>query len=106
MCGLEDEETIADEPLIRLAYECALHLPGLAIVFARAAIASNPDRMLDNDLLLGLVRDARVDLDLEPWSDPAQTLFDWIEDRTELKRKAQAENAEIKRLASGTGRRP
>jgi hypothetical protein len=100
VCGILDEETQADEPLIRLVYDCASRYPGLAIVFARAAIASNPDRHLDNEVLLDVIRDARVDLDLEPWNDPAESLFDWIEDRTQLKEKAEAENEEVKRLSS------
>ena len=29
-------------------------------------------------MLLDIIRDARIDLDLEPWNDPAESLFDWI----------------------------
>ena len=97
--GALDEEAV-DDPLIRLVYDCASRYPALAIVFARAAIASNPDRHLENELLLDIIRDARVDLDLEPWNDPAESLFDWIEDRTQLKEKAETENKEVKRLSS------
>jgi hypothetical protein len=100
VCGIFDEETDVDEPLTRLVYDCASHYPALAIVLARAAIASNPDRDLDNAMLLDVIRDARVDLDLEPWNDPAEPLFDWIEDRTQLKEQAAAENAEVARLSS------
>ncbi len=71
----------------------------MAIVFARAAIASDPDRHLDNAVLLHVIRDARVDLDLEPGNHPAEPLFDWIEHRTELREKADVENEEIKRLS-------
>jgi hypothetical protein len=98
--GILDEETEVDEPLIRLVHDCAARYPALAIVFARAAITSNPDRYWDNQVLLDIIRDARVDLDLEPWNDPAELLFDWIEDRTQLKEKAEAENEEVKRLSS------
>ena len=98
--GVLDEETEYDESLIRLAYDCASRHPALAIVFARAAIASDPDRHLDNEMLLDVIRDARVDLDLEPWNDPAESLFDWIEHRTQLKEKVEAENEEVKRLSS------
>jgi hypothetical protein len=97
--GIQDEETKVDEPLIRLVYDFASRYPAMAIVFARAAIASNPDRELDNDLLLDIIRDARLDLDLEPWNDPAESLLDWIEDRTQRKEKAEAENEEVKRLS-------
>ena len=97
--GISDEETLEDEPLIRLVYDCAPRYPALAIVLARAAIASNPDRHLDNQVLLDLIRDARVDLDLEPGKDPAESLFDWIENRTHLKEKEEAENEKIKKLS-------
>jgi hypothetical protein len=100
VCGIFDEESEGDEPLIRLVYDCASRYPALAIVLARAAIASNPDRDLDNAMLLDVIRDARVDLDLEPWNDPAEPLFDWLEDRTQLQEKAEAENEEVKRLSS------
>lgn len=98
--GIQDEETAVDEPLIRLVYDFAARYPAMAIVFARAAIVSNPDRELDNNLLLDTIRDARLDLDLAPWNDPAESLLDWIEDRTQHKEKASAENEEVKRLSS------
>jgi len=99
VCGILDEETESDEPLIRLAYDCVSRYPALAMVFARAAIVSNPERHFDNEVLLDLIRDARVDLDLDPGSDPVESLFDWIENQTELKAKTKAENQEIKRLS-------
>ena len=74
--------------------------PALAIAFARAAIASNPDRHFDNEMLLDVIHDARVDLDLETGGDPAEALFDWIEDRTQLKEKGHAEDKEMERLTA------
>jgi hypothetical protein len=100
VCEIEDEETEMDEPLVRLAHDFAARHPALAVVFARAAIASHPDRHFDNEMLLETIRDARVDLDLEPWNDPAQALFDWIDDRGLLKEKAKAESKEIEQLAA------
>ncbi len=100
VCQIEDEETEWDEPLTRLAYDFAPRHPALAIAFARAAIASNPDRRIDNEVLLDVIGDARLDLDLEPGGDPAEALFDWIEDRTQLKEKAHAENKEMERLTA------
>jgi hypothetical protein len=82
VCQALDEESKFDEPLPRLAYDFAPRHPALAIAFARAAIASNPDRYFDNAMLLEVIGDARVDLDLESGGDPAEGLFDWIEDRT------------------------
>ena len=98
--GIQDEETEVDEPLTRLVFDCATRYPALAIVFARAAIASNLGHPLDNMMLLDVIRDARIDLDLEPSNDPAESLFDWIEGQTLLKEKTEAENKEIKQLSS------
>ena len=98
--GILDEETGMDEPLTRLVYDCATRYPALAIVFARAAIASNLGHPMDNMMLLDVIRDARIDLDLEPSNDPAESLFDWIEDQTLLKEKMESENEEIKQLSS------
>lgn len=100
VCGILDEETAYDEPLIRLSHTLRTRHPALAVVFARAAIASNPERYLDNETLLEVIRELRIDLDLEPWHDPAEALFDWIEDRSLLKRKAEAESEDVKRLSS------
>ncbi len=99
VCEVSDEEVEFDEPLTRLAYDFAPRHPALAIAFARSAIASHPDRLFDNEMLLEVIRDARVDLDLQPDGDPAEALFDWIEDRGRHKKKVQAENEEIARLA-------
>ena len=100
--GIMDEEAEIDEPLIRLVFDCATRYPALAIVFARAAIASNlmGGHPLDNLMLLDVIRDARIDLDLEPSNDPAESLLDWIEDQTSLKEKTETENEEIKQLSS------
>jgi hypothetical protein len=99
VCEVSDEEAEFDEPLTRLAYDFAPRHPALAIAFARSAIASHPDRLFDNEMLLEVIRDARVDLDLAPDGDPAEALFDWIEDRGRHKKNVQAENEEIARLA-------
>jgi hypothetical protein len=98
--GVPYEDTEGDDPLIHLAYDLAPRFPALAIVFARAAIASNPDQHLDNAMLLDVIHDTRLDLDLEPWNDPAESLFDWTEERTQRKQKTEIENEEVKRLSS------
>lgn len=100
VCGILDDETEGDDPLIRLAFDLAQHYPSLAIVFARAAIASYPDRYLENEVLLSTIRKTRVDLDLEPWNDPAESLFDWIEDRDQLRVKKDTEDKKIRQLTN------
>lgn len=98
VCGVEDEETRLDEPLVRLAYDFEKHCPALALVFARAAISSHPEHFMDNAILLDLIRELRIELDLEPWDDPAEVLSDWMDDRHSHEEKDQLENAAIKRL--------
>jgi hypothetical protein len=98
--GIPYEDDEGDDPLIRLVYDFAPRYPALALVLARAAIASNPDQHLDNTMLLDMIHDTRLDLDLEPWNDPAESLFDWIEERTQRKEKAELENEEVKQLSS------
>ncbi|HID30636.1 MAG TPA: hypothetical protein EYP19_11610, partial [Desulfobacterales bacterium] len=95
----KDAGMVADESLVSLAYHFERRYPAMAVMFARAAIASYPDNALDNSLLLDLIRGLRSDLDLDLWEDPVEELFDWIEDRTRLEKKTQTENVEIKRLS-------
>lgn len=99
LCGIAGEDIGEDDPVIRLAYDFAARFPALAIVFARAAIVGNPDRELDCLVLLDVIRDCRLDLDLEIGSDPAEELFDWIEDRSRLKTKERSENELITGLS-------
>jgi predicted ribosome quality control (RQC) complex YloA/Tae2 family protein len=49
----------------------------MSIVFGRAAIASEPNRWLDNDTLLDAVQSNRMLLDLEPLGDPIEDYLDW-----------------------------
>ena len=98
LCRKQGEEPDVDAPLIRLAHDFAPRHPALAIVFARVSIASSPERYLDNEALLDVIADARVDLDLEPAGDPAEALFDLIEERGHRDAQVRAENKEIKRL--------
>lgn len=95
LCDIAGEDAGEDEPVIRLAYDFATRFPALAIVFARAAIVGNPDRELDCLMLLDVIRDCRLDLDLEPDGDPADELLDWIEDRRRFKTKERSENEQI-----------
>ncbi len=97
---LEDE--LVDEPLTRLAYDFSYHFPALSIAFARAAMVGQPDNEFENSMLLDLINDARVDLDMKPWGDPAEALLDKLDiqarQQTQREQKAQVESAEIKRL--------
>ncbi len=87
-----------DEPIVRFAYDFAHHFPALSIVFARAAITSYPDNELENSMLLELISDARIDLDMEPWGDPVEVLFNDLDARLQQREKINIENKEVKKL--------
>lgn len=99
VCAIDDEETRHDEPLIRLALQFASRLPALAIVFARAAIASFPERTFDNETLLDAVREKRIDLDLYPYDDPAEELLDWASEQNRAAAQRHAQSAEVAKLS-------
>ncbi len=76
-----------------LAHMFQHKFPALSILFARAAVQQHPRRVLDNELLVENVHQARIDLGLEPWDDPIEDIFDEAEEDYEraLNDRAQAE---------------
>jgi hypothetical protein len=66
-----------DHFLLELSYAFDKVYPAMSIVFGRAAIASEPDRWLDNDTLLDVIQSNRIILDLEPLGDPIEDYLDW-----------------------------
>jgi len=74
--------------------------PGLAVIFARAAIASQPKAIYDNDSLLEIIHGIRIDLDLDPWQDPAESLFEWQQASTEKQSYIASDSAEKSKLTS------
>jgi len=72
-----DDETVRfDNPLVAAAHLLESRLPALSIVFARAAIAGNPERFHDNEILMDVIRSARLELDLDPYGDAAEDIFE------------------------------
>ena len=96
--GSDSEGAIEGGPLIEHAFALLPHYPALGIVFARAAIVSNPDRHFDIQILMEALREARVDLDLLPLDDPAEELCDWLEDRSDNQAGVAAATEKIDRL--------
>ncbi len=99
VCAIENEETRYDEPLVRLAHQCAPHYPALAVVLARAAIASRPEHAFDNEMLLDRIRELRLDLDRPQWDDPAEALFQWTDERHRALERERKEDEATLRLA-------
>ncbi|MBE0427786.1 MAG: SEC-C domain-containing protein [Nitrospirae bacterium] len=99
-----------DHCLLELSYAFEDILPALSIVFGRAAIVSEPERKLDNQILIDAIRKRRITLDLEPWGDPIEDYWDWImgkdseriaeEDKDERIEKLQEQLSEAREKSS------
>lgn len=84
--------------LSEITYHFENNFPGLAAVLARVAIASQPEAIYDNDSLLEIIHGIRIDLDLDPWQDPAESLFEWQQASTEKRSYIASNSAEKSKL--------
>lgn len=104
-CCLPDETSgFRDHGFCELAHLFHRQFPALSILFARAAILECPDRLLDNDLLIENIHQARIELGLPPWEDPADS---WVteqeqeqDDQTQRSKQAEEADALRKQLAA------
>ncbi len=86
-----DIDPMREHGFCGLAHAFHRKFPALSILFARAALQQKPDRWLDNELLVENVHQARIEIGLDPWGDPADELFDAAEDDFEEKRNDVAQ---------------
>ena len=93
------ENKLLGDPLIRLTWNFERQFPGLAIVFARAAILSTPERSEDHLTLLDVIRDSRIDLDLDPYDDPGEKLAFQAAGWTLSPDRRASSNADIDKLS-------
>ncbi len=84
--------------ILGLSYAFAKKLPGLSVVFGRAAIASEPDRWLDNYTLMDVIERARISLGLEPWGDPIEEYLDWTGEQAGKQFSDTTKDREIQEL--------
>jgi hypothetical protein len=89
-----------DDALIMMAHANARQNPALAIAFARAAMIQFPERTFDNEMLLDLIREIRADINLDPWSDPAEALLDTHLEKSWMQPESTEEDEETARLRS------
>ncbi len=107
-CCLRDETSgFRDHGFCELAHLFKHQFPALSILFARAAILECPDRILDNDLLIENVHQARIELGLSPWEDPADT---WVseqdqEQEEQIRNSKQAEETDALRTQLAASRK-
>lgn len=87
------DDHLLDPPLIDLSYKFEKTFPALSIVFARAFITANPDRITDNDALLDTIRKARTEIGIEAWDDPIEDYVEWSfgKDLDEFQEKNKSE---------------
>ncbi len=94
----DDDSFLWNDPLLDLGYNFENLFPALSIVFSRAAIIGRPDHFLDNEFLLEAIRNARTELELDPWSDPIEDFFDWAHKKKEFDQKNDVKNKQIEEL--------
>ena len=89
----QPDDYLLDPPLIDLSYKFEKTFPALSIVFARAFITANPDRIADNDALLDTIRKARTEIGIEAWDDPIEDYVEWSlgKDLDEFQEKNKSE---------------
>lgn len=92
-------DDILTHKLIGLVYDFAEHFPGLAVVFARAAIVSQPEDHFDNQALLEIIQGIRIDLEIDPWLDPVEPLLQWQQDNERDDHLASVNNAAMDKLS-------
>lgn len=76
-CLPDEKSGFRDHEFCNLAHLFFNKFPALSILFSRAALLECPGRVLDNELLVERVHQARIDLGLSPWDDPVDT---WLND--------------------------
>ena len=75
------DDFLLDPPLLGLSCLLENTFPALSIVFARAFICANPDRVLDTETLMETIRRARAEIGIEAWDDPIEDYVEWSFDK-------------------------
>ena len=96
--AIDDDAERWNDALVELAHIMGKVHPGMSIVFARAAMMDSPERHFDNEILLDVIRSARVELDLDPYSDPAESYLDWAYEKEDAEDEQKQKDAEIETL--------
>jgi len=70
----EEFDFLHDHDLCNLTHILRHKFPALSVLFARAAVTQCPERFGDNELLVEIVHECRIDLGFEPWDDPIEEM--------------------------------
>jgi hypothetical protein len=96
--ALAEGEKIENHILLELSYAFDTLLPALSVVFGRAAIVSEPQRIFDNEVLFDSIEKNRIELDLEPWGDPIEDYLDWISEKSHDEKLNEDKDRKIETL--------
>ncbi len=94
----KDEISVYEYPLLNLCFDFEKIFPALSVIFGRAAILGNPDRDFDNEMIIDAVRNARIDLNVDPWDDPVEEYYYEIIDEEEDRYEQTDANEEFESL--------
>lgn len=72
-----------NDTLSAITYSFENVCPALSIIFSRAAILDASVNVFDQENLLDLIHSARIELDIDPWGDPAEEYLDWLLEKKE-----------------------
>jgi hypothetical protein len=95
---LVEQDTPWKDTLVDMTYCFESTFPALSIIFARAAVMDCPEAILDNTFLVEMVRNARTDLDLDPFADPVENVSEWGEEKQEQDIELESKDKEIQDL--------
>ncbi len=92
--ALANPEDFDSHDFCDMAHTFRHSFPALSILFARASVQQQPERVLDNELLVENVHQARNELKLDPWDDPIDDLFSESADTVDVRAEDRLRAAE------------
>ncbi len=98
---LTSEDIWQNNP-VDLAYCFEKLFPALAVVFARSAILDQRTSSLDHKYLMQMLRNARTELDLDPFADPIEDYLEWSMEKFDQDTELEAKDREIQDLKQKT----
>jgi hypothetical protein len=96
--ALTSAQAQRDYLLLELSYAFSDQMPAMSVVFGRAAILSEPERVFDNEVLFDSIEKNRIALDLEPWGDPLEEYLDWLNQRRREESRDRDKDKKIEEL--------
>jgi hypothetical protein len=84
-----------DDPLVATAYDLEKIYPALSIVLSRAAMMGPRENRFDQEGLLDAIHSARIELELDPFEDPAEEYLELLLDKKEADLASDQRSKEI-----------